>query len=173
MRVIVLRTDDTTYRFIWSFHHILMDGWCLPLITKEIFDHYFALLQQKQPEQAAITPYSQYIEWLDRQDAEEAKRYWDQYLEGYEEQTVLLKDSHQAEDEHYFPEKVSCAIDTDLTLKMKQTASKHHVTLNTLLQTAWGFCYRNIIEAVTLFWKCCVRKAFRRFKRGNHDWLIH
>ncbi|MCY8701099.1 non-ribosomal peptide synthase/polyketide synthase [Bacillus spizizenii] len=138
MRVIVLRTDDTTYRFIWSFHHILMDGWCLPLITKEIFDHYFALLQQKQPEQAAITPYSQYIEWLDRQDAEEAKRYWDQYLEGYVEQTVLLKDSHQAEDEHYFPEKVSCAIDTDLTLKMKQTASKHHVTLNTLLQTAWG-----------------------------------
>ncbi|MED1018427.1 non-ribosomal peptide synthase/polyketide synthase [Bacillus atrophaeus] len=138
MRLFILRTDEKTYRFIWSFHHILMDGWCLPLITKEIFDHYFALLQQKQPEQATITPYSQYIEWLDRQDAKEAKRYWDLYLEGYEEQTVLPKDNHLAEDERYIPEKVTCEIGADLTLKMKQTASKRHVTLNTLLQTAWG-----------------------------------
>ncbi|MEC2307910.1 non-ribosomal peptide synthase/polyketide synthase [Bacillus atrophaeus] len=138
MRLLILRTDETAYRFIWSFHHILMDGWCLPLITKEIFEHYFALLQQKRPELSTITPYSQYIEWLDRQDAEEAKRYWDQYLEGYEEQTVFPKDNHLAEDERYIPEKVTCEIGTDLTLKMKQTASKRHVTLNTLLQTAWG-----------------------------------
>ncbi|MBT2572354.1 amino acid adenylation domain-containing protein, partial [Bacillus sp. ISL-51] len=138
MRLFILRTDETTYRFIWSFHHILMDGWCLPLITKEIFDHYFAVLQQTQPEQSTITPYSQYIEWLDRQDAEEAKRYWDQYLEGYEEQTGLPKDNHLAEDERYIPEKVTCEISADLTLKMKQTASKRHVTLNTLLQTAWA-----------------------------------
>ncbi|MDQ8091444.1 non-ribosomal peptide synthase/polyketide synthase [Bacillus amyloliquefaciens] len=137
MRLLILRTDETAYRFIWSFHHILMDGWCLPLITKEIFEHYFALLQQKQPEQSSITPYSQYIEWLGRQDAEEAMRYWDQYLEGYEEQTGLPKDHHSAE-ERYIPEKVTCEISSDLTLKMKQTAGKRHVTLNTLLQTAWA-----------------------------------
>ncbi|OIK22018.1 non-ribosomal peptide synthase/polyketide synthase [Bacillus amyloliquefaciens] len=137
MRLLILRTDDTAYRFIWSFHHILMDGWCLPLITKEIFEHYFALLQQKQPEQSSITPYSQYIEWLGRQDAEEAMRYWDQYLGGYEEQTGLPKDHHSAE-ERYIPEKVTCEISSDLTLKMKQTAGKRHVTLNTLLQTAWA-----------------------------------
>ncbi|WP_416654229.1 non-ribosomal peptide synthase/polyketide synthase [Bacillus amyloliquefaciens] len=137
MRLLILRTDDTAYRFIWSFHHILMDGWCLPLITKEIFEHYFALLQQKQPEQSSITPYSQYIEWLGRQDAEEAMRYWDQYLEGYEEQTGLPKDHHSSK-ERYIPEKVTCEISSDLTLKMKQTAGKRHVTLNTLLQTAWA-----------------------------------
>ena len=137
MRLLILRTDDTAYRFIWSFHHILMDGWCLPLITKEIFEHYFALLQRKQPEQSSITPYSRFIEWLGRQDAEEAMRYWDQYLEGYEEQTGLPKDHHSA-DERYILEKVTCEISSDLTLKMKQTAGKRHVTLNTLLQTAWA-----------------------------------
>nr|AFG19378.1 bacillomycin D synthetase B [Bacillus amyloliquefaciens] len=138
MRLFILRTDEKTYRFIWSFHHILMDGWCLPLITKEIFENYFALLQQKQPEQSSITPYSQYIEWLGRQDAKEATAYWDQYLEGYEEQTGLPKDHHAAEDGRYVPEKVTCDISSDLTSKMKRTAGKHHVTLNTLLQTAWA-----------------------------------
>ncbi|MDM5301989.1 non-ribosomal peptide synthase/polyketide synthase [Bacillus subtilis] len=137
MRLLILRTDEKAYRFIWSFHHILMDGWCLPLITKEIFEHYFALLQQKQPEQSAITPYSQYIEWLGRQDAKEAMGYWDQYLAGYEEQTILPKDHHAAE-ERYIPDKVTCDISSDLTLKMKQTAGRRHVTLNTLLQTAWA-----------------------------------
>ncbi|MEG7354090.1 amino acid adenylation domain-containing protein [Bacillus inaquosorum] len=137
MRLLILRTDEKAYRFIWSFHHILMDGWCLPLITKEIFEHYFALLQQKQPEQPAITPYSQYIEWLGRQDAKEAMGYWDQYLAGYEEQTILPKDHHAAE-ERYIPDKVTCDISSDLTLKMKQTAGRRHVTLNTLLQTAWA-----------------------------------
>ncbi|MGF7533043.1 amino acid adenylation domain-containing protein [Bacillus mexicanus] len=137
MRLLILRTDEKAYRFIWSFHHILMDGWCLPLITKEIFEHYFALLHKKQPEQTPMTPYSQYIEWLGRQDAKEAMRYWDQYLEGYEEQTSLPKDHHAAE-ERYVPEKVTCEISPDLTLKMKQTAGRRHVTLNTLLQTAWA-----------------------------------
>ncbi|MBL3646987.1 non-ribosomal peptide synthase/polyketide synthase [Bacillus sp. RHFS10] len=137
MRLLILRTDEKAYRFIWSFHHILMDGWCLPLITKEIFEHYFALLQQKQPEQSAITPYSQYIEWLGRQDTKEAMGYWDQYLAGYEEQTILPKDHHAAE-ERYIPDKVTCDISSDLTLKMKQTAGRRHVTLNTLLQTAWA-----------------------------------
>lgn len=138
MRLFILRTDEKTYRFIWSFHHILMDGWCLPLITKEIFENYFALLQQKQPEQSSITPYSQYIEWLGRQDAKEAAAYWDKYLEGYEEQTGLPKDHHATEDGRYVPEKVTCDISSDLTSKMKRTAGKHHVTLNTLLQTAWA-----------------------------------
>ncbi len=111
---------------------------------KEIFEHYFALLQQSKPEQPSITPYSQYIEWLGRQDAEEAMRYWDQYLEGYEEQTILPKDHHAAEDERYIPEKVTCEISTDLTLKMKQTAGKHHVTLNTLLADGMGGFFAEI-----------------------------
>ncbi len=91
MRLFILRTDEKTYRFIWSFHHILMDGWCLPLITKEIFENYFALLQQKQPEQSSITPYSQYIEWLGRQDAKEATAYWDQYLRDMRSKPAFLR----------------------------------------------------------------------------------
>ena len=69
---------------------------------------------------------------------EKATAYWDQYLEGYEEQTGLPKDHHAAEDGRYVPEKVTCDISSDLTSKMKRTAGEHHVTLNTLLQTAWA-----------------------------------
>ncbi|KAF6649086.1 condensation domain-containing protein, partial [Paenibacillus sp. EKM301P] len=42
MRVSILRTGEESYRFVWSFHHILMDGWCLFLVVGEAFHTYFA-----------------------------------------------------------------------------------------------------------------------------------
>ena len=138
MRLTILRTCEARYHVIWSFHHILMDGWCLPLITKEIFEHYTAILQQRPAERPPVTPYSQYIEWLIQQDEAEAGRYWKQVLEGYGEQTVVPADNQSVERENYVLEKVTCELGTDLTKKMKRTANKNHVTLNTLLQTAWG-----------------------------------
>ncbi|KAF6585498.1 hypothetical protein H6F38_35790, partial [Paenibacillus sp. EKM208P] len=78
------RTGESSYRFVWSFHHIVMDGWCLSLMTDEVFGAYVALLEHKQPELAPVKPYSDYIEWLEHQDAQEATRYWSDYLAGFE-----------------------------------------------------------------------------------------
>ncbi|WP_289355975.1 condensation domain-containing protein [Paenibacillus sp. S-12] len=43
MRVAVLRTGEQTHEVIWSFHHLLMDGWCLPLVMEEVLGIYNAL----------------------------------------------------------------------------------------------------------------------------------
>lgn len=54
MRVSILRTEEDQARLIWSFHHILMDGWCLPLIMKEVFETYYAILEQRQPKRGPL-----------------------------------------------------------------------------------------------------------------------
>lgn len=89
MRVSVLRTGEESYRFVWSFHHILMDGWCLFLVVGEAFNTYFAILEDRKPELVPITPYSEYIEWLERQDNAEAERFWSDYFAGFEQQTRI------------------------------------------------------------------------------------
>ncbi|AHD05677.1 nonribosomal peptide ligase subunit [Paenibacillus larvae subsp. larvae DSM 25430] len=138
MRVSILRTEDARFRFIWSFHHILMDGWCLPLITKEVFETYYAILEQRRPERASITPYSQYIEWLDKQDQEKASAYWRDYLVGYEEQTVVLQAKPLLKAKGYKKERLVCHLGKQLTEEIKLAASQNQVTLNTWVQTAWG-----------------------------------
>ncbi|WP_281936822.1 non-ribosomal peptide synthetase, partial [Paenibacillus tyrfis] len=138
MRVSVLRTGEETYRFVWSSHHILMDGWCVALMTGEVFESYFALMQHKQPELAPVTPYSQYIEWLEAQDAEEAARYWSGYLAGYEQQTLLPTGKPQVKTEGQRFETSFCDLGKPLTRKIDQLAKQHRVTLHTLLQTVWG-----------------------------------
>ncbi|WP_010503429.1 non-ribosomal peptide synthetase, partial [Paenibacillus elgii] len=138
MRISILRTGEEAYRFIWSFHHIVMDGWCLALVTQEVFQTYFVLLEQRQPELAPVTPYSRYIEWLEQQDSEEASKYWSDYLAGYEQQTLLPTDKRQNKAEGYAAEELTCRVDQELTGRMKRVAREYHVTIHTLLQTAWG-----------------------------------
>ncbi|MDR4435229.1 non-ribosomal peptide synthetase [Bacillus tequilensis] len=138
MRVSILRTEDDQVRLIWSFHHILMDGWCLPLITKEVFETYYELLERRKPEREAVTPYSRYIEWLEDQDHQNASAYWQKYLDGYEGQTVLLKEPVSNQAKGYQKQMLACRLGKQLSEEIRQTASKHHVTVNTFIQSAWG-----------------------------------
>ncbi|WP_255305601.1 condensation domain-containing protein [Paenibacillus sp. Mc5Re-14] len=90
MRIAVFRTGDCSYRFVWSFHHILMDGWCLSLVMEEVLSAYSSLMKNRQPELPPVRPYSRYIEWLEQQKAQEAARYWSDYLAGYEQRPCCL-----------------------------------------------------------------------------------
>ncbi|WP_339373116.1 non-ribosomal peptide synthetase, partial [Paenibacillus elgii] len=143
LRISILRTGEESYRHFWSFHHIIMDGWCVPLVTNEVFDIYFALEQGRNPELAPVQSYSQYIEWLEQRDEEEASTYWREYLKGYDQQPVLPQGKageKAAEDKATArpPEQVVCDLGLDLTQRLNQVAKQYQVTVNTLLQVAWG-----------------------------------
>ncbi|WP_318628489.1 condensation domain-containing protein, partial [Paenibacillus polymyxa] len=139
MRVSILRTGEESYRFVWSFHHILMDGWCLFLVVGEAFNTYFAILEDRKTELASVTPYSEYIEWLDRQDNVEAERFWRDYFAGFEQQTVLPQakqlDGHA---KGYEGDKLSFTLGHEVTKQMNKLVKQQQVTVNTLLQAAWG-----------------------------------
>ncbi|KAF6615888.1 non-ribosomal peptide synthetase, partial [Paenibacillus sp. EKM102P] len=137
MRVAVLRTGEDTYRFVWSFHHIVMDGWCLSLVTNEVFASYFAILAHKQPKLAPVTPYSQYIEWLEQQDRQASSSYWSKVLDGYEEQSRLPQAKIQGKT-GYQAERLDFDLGVELTAGIQRIAKRYQVTINTLMQTVWG-----------------------------------
>ncbi|MCP4702804.1 MAG: non-ribosomal peptide synthetase, partial [Gammaproteobacteria bacterium] len=49
MRFDLIRLDEQRYVFIQHFHHILMDGWCLPITLSEVRDSYLAYRQGQTP----------------------------------------------------------------------------------------------------------------------------
>ncbi|MGG1640084.1 amino acid adenylation domain-containing protein, partial [Paenibacillus sp. NRS-1782] len=138
MRVAILRTGDEDYYFVWSSHHILMDGWCVALVTDEVFEAYFAAVEHREPKLAPVTPYSQYIEWLEAQDVEAASSYWKDYLLDYDQQTSILTGKVGVKADGAQFEHVLCDLGKDLTGRIEMVAKQHYVTTNTLLQTAWG-----------------------------------
>ncbi|GER90193.1 hypothetical protein KDW_43550 [Dictyobacter vulcani] len=138
MRLTLLRLSDDSYEFIWSHHHILLDGWSLPIVLNDVFICYEALRLGKPLQLAAIRPYQDYIAWLQQQDLEQAERFWKHTLAGFSVPTPLtvdrpLQNSEQGYEEHVL------SIPETMTQSLQQLARQHQLTLNTIAQGAWAF----------------------------------
>ena len=106
MRLSVLDLGNDVYEFIWSFHHILMDGWCIGILIKEFFEIYESCLQNKDPQLSKVYPYSTYIKWLEAIDKTQSLQYWKNYLNGYDTVSSLPKTALNA-DQYYVTEETT------------------------------------------------------------------
>ena len=139
MRVSILRLDKEEFEFIWSFHHILTDGWCLGILNAEFFEIYSALVDNREFQLPPIKPYRTYIQWLENYDEKMAENYWKKYLEGYDEAAAVPKMKTQGEDDdRYRNQQFRSILDTEKTSLLDKIASEYQVTVNTLIQSIWG-----------------------------------
>ncbi|WP_235322330.1 non-ribosomal peptide synthetase [Paenibacillus polymyxa] len=138
VRVTILRTEEQSYHVLWSFQHILMDGWCLAQLTQELFETYSTLASGKQPAGDKGSDYGAYIEWLEKQDDQAASGYWTAFLSGYEGQTVLPGQKEPALSGRFTADHVTAELGKELSERMDRVAKERLVTVNTLLQAAWG-----------------------------------
>ena len=89
MRFALMRLADDAWHFVWSFHHILLDGWGSLLLLNEVFTFYEAYCNGKQLELSQPRPYRDYISWLQRQDLTAAEAYWRKRLQGFTSPTPI------------------------------------------------------------------------------------
>ncbi|CAM3673099.1 non-ribosomal peptide synthetase [Halomonas casei] len=128
----LIRLDDDRYQLIWTRHHILSDGWSEARLINEWLASY-----AEEPLAAAGRPYGDYIRWLQRQDADSTKKFWTSELEGLEGPTLLAESSRQESDAQGFAKRYTRLGRQDTEL-LKAAAQRQRVTLNTLIQAAWG-----------------------------------
>jgi amino acid adenylation domain-containing protein len=136
MRASVIQLDKFEYEFTLSFHHILMDGWCIPIIMTELAEIYNSYLERKPYRLPEAKQYRIYIKWLESQDREAAREYWEKYLQHYEGTASipgLGKNNNNYQNENYTVE-----WEQEKTKKLEKIAVKYQVTLNTIFQSVWG-----------------------------------
>jgi len=144
MRVAVIQLGETDYEFIWSHHHILLDGWCMGILISEFFQFYKSHLFNRESRLLAATPYRNYIEWLERRNQETAREFWSDYLKGYREaaQMGTMKygqgQGQGQQGQGYKREQVIFTLDEEYTLGLNEYAGRRGVTVNTVVQLLWG-----------------------------------
>ncbi len=138
MRITVVKLGENRYGIIWSHHHILMDGWCSGIIINELFRIYSFLQQGRSVALGEVHPYKNYIEWLEKQDEEEALEYWSHYLSGYESVASLPKLADVQENKSYCLKEKIFRIEEAVSRKLEEISVKNQVTVNTVLQGIWG-----------------------------------
>jgi len=89
LRLNLIRIEQDTYHFIWSFHHLILDGWSVSLLLGEVFALYEASQQGQDLHLQQRRPYRDYISWLQQQDLSQAERFWRQALKGFSAPTRL------------------------------------------------------------------------------------
>jgi len=137
MRLALVRLADDSYGFVWTHHHLLVDGWSGALVLREVFDAYEALKRGEQLRAEPPRPFRDYIAWLDGQDSSKAEVFWREKLKGFDAPTPLVVDHASVETEAAFGEsKVQLSVST--TDRLQLLARQHGLTLNTILVGAWA-----------------------------------
>ncbi|MFD7425627.1 amino acid adenylation domain-containing protein [Streptomyces sp. NPDC059818] len=137
MRFTLVRTAPQHHRLVMTSHHILFDGWSMPLIVRELFELYAT--QGDDSALPRVTPYRTYLGWLAQQDRTAALDAWATALAGIEAPTLLAGPGGAGgQGAAELPETLVLELDAATTLRLRETARAHRLTLNTLVQGAWG-----------------------------------
>jgi amino acid adenylation domain-containing protein len=135
MRIALFRLGASRYRLVWSYHHVLLDGWSLGLLQGEFAELYAAHAEHRTPRLATPPPYRDYIAWIGAQDPEAARRHWAQLLDGYDTSAVVPRFGGAGP--ATFRER-TLQVDRTVTRELGLLAARAHVTLSTLVTAVWG-----------------------------------
>jgi amino acid adenylation domain-containing protein len=140
MRCTLIQVADGTYQLVWSNHHLLLDGWCLPIILKEVFAFYEAFSRGDDLHFDASLPYRNYINWLRQQDSSASERFWRHALHGFTAPTPLIVDKpgRNALNPRQTYDIQEVRLSATVTDALKSLVRQHHLTLNTVIQGAWA-----------------------------------
>lgn len=135
MRIALMRTGEIRHELVWTSHHLLMDGWSLPLVLKDVFTCYGALSEGRQPRFEQSQQFGVYVEWLRQQDLKKAENYWRGRLKGFRRPTAI--DLGRVDEvEEYGRE--TLRLSAEATARFGDLCRREHLTLSTLTQGAWA-----------------------------------
>ena len=135
MRLALVRVSDGRHHFVWTMHHLLLDGWSTSQLMGEVLRHYAG--------EAPAAPggrYADYIAWLQKRDSAADEHYWREQLGRLEGPTWLANSLPKPEPAvaqtghgmHRFE------VDAPRTRALLEATRRERVTLNTLVQAAWA-----------------------------------
>lgn len=140
MRLVLVRVGASSHRLLWSWHHILLDGWSRLLVSREALALYEAYSRGRDLRLPPPRPYRDYIVWLRRQGLSRAEAYWRRTLKGFTASTPLWVESGPAEPpgegDGYREHQVQ--LSEDVTAALQALGRARRLTLNTLVQGAWA-----------------------------------
>jgi hypothetical protein len=172
MRLALFFLDSERSRFVWTFHHILLDGRAFAIVLQEVFHCYDAVLAGRSVALPLCRPYREYIDWLRHVDLSGAEKFWRQRLDGFTAPTRMPKDlavGSEAEGSGRYGKRF-LTLPRDLTAALRDFVKSEGLTLNVLLHGVWGLLLaRYSGEADVVFG---VTKTTRGFSIPNPDTVV-
>ena len=142
-RLALICVGASEHWLVWSHHHLLLDGWSLPILLGEVFEDYAALRAGPTPVRAPAVPYRDYVAWIRRHDAARAEGFWRRALAGFRAPTPLSwlgprSTGEGLEAAQSAFEEQTLELGRERSEALRAFARRHRLTVNTLFQGAWA-----------------------------------
>ena len=138
MRLSLFQVEEARYWLVWSFHHLLLDGWSMPIVMNRIFRRYYAACRGQELKVEGQNSYREYIRWLSRQDAKKAEEFWTARLKNFRTPTSLGIGNMVEPGAQPVPAMESISLPEKLTQSLQEWCRQGQLTLNTVLQGLWA-----------------------------------
>ncbi|MBT2417102.1 amino acid adenylation domain-containing protein, partial [Streptomyces sp. ISL-24] len=137
-RLTLARVGDERVRVLFTFHHVLLDGWSLARVLSLVLDHHTAQDGERLP---ALTGgrLADQARWLQRQDVPAAEEYWRTALADFDEPVPLPVDRPVEHSRHTrSSERVEVELTPELSAELQSFARRHRLTVNAVVQGVWA-----------------------------------
>ena len=142
VRFTLIRLGEGRFRFLFTNHHIVLDGWSMPLLVNELFALYPRRGDETGLPKAA--PYRDFLVWLSRQDRDAAKAAWARELAGLDEPTLMAP--RAAGLRPALPRELHAELPESTTGRLAAQARRSGVTLSTVVQGVWGILLGRLLD---------------------------
>ncbi|WP_316573505.1 non-ribosomal peptide synthetase [Nocardia canadensis] len=142
LRFTLVRTPEGAHLLVTS-HHILIDGWSTPLLLQELLTAY--AVGGRSRRLPKVAPYRDYLAWLAEQDLDAARQAWRTALTGLAEPTPLAP-VDQGREIATGTGETGFELSPADTVALSTLAAGLGVTVNTVVQAAWGLLIARLVD---------------------------
>ena len=139
VRIKLFKLNDETFYFLWTNHHIILDGWSTSIILAEIRNRHNSKLAKIPYADESKPLFSNYISWLSKQDSTKSMSFWKQKLQGYSTEAEIKGIKNLVENrDNFYTVDFEFNLSENLTKDLETQARKLKTTMNTIMQAAYG-----------------------------------
>ncbi|MFG3319034.1 amino acid adenylation domain-containing protein [Streptomyces sp. NPDC048171] len=133
IRFTLVRLGPDRHRLLMTLHHILLDGWSMPILLRELMTLY--TVHGDATALPRVRPYRDYLGWLGGRDRDAAQEAWTDAFAGFDTPSIVAPDRGALT---AAPERIDFSEDEAASAALTRFARSHGLTVNTVIQGAWG-----------------------------------
>ncbi|WP_158708263.1 non-ribosomal peptide synthetase [Streptomyces sp. NRRL S-455] len=133
IRFTLIRLGASRYRVVMTNHHILLDGWSMPVLLRELLTLY--TVHGDVTALPRVRPYRDYLNWLGARGRDAAQEAWTEAFAGFDTPSIVAPDRGALT---AAPERIDFVEDEAASAALTRFARSNGLTVNTVIQGAWA-----------------------------------
>ncbi|WP_433680722.1 amino acid adenylation domain-containing protein [Nocardia sp. CA-119907] len=136
LRMLCVRCGVNDLRLVITNHHLILDGWSMPLLFGELLTLYET--DGDSSASAPVVSYRHYLEWLAARDDAAVRTVWADALDGLAGPTLVTVGRSTIDSAPTSTRNIELALTASNVSALQRITADYGVTLNTVVQVGWA-----------------------------------